>query len=193
MCWRCERITDSSLSILSYWLHTLSISWIKTQRQIYNTILYEFNIHTKDNTPHFCYYIINDGHFFDCRCVAMVCLMWILSLHTNDTSHILARIVTRSSWSKAFWVSASSWAWGPWFCHSSSCILDTSNAQWTLSWNRQNYNRQLLDWTKKKIQTCQNALRDRVQLWPQRESQHLSNFCNWAVTFMFVHSEQLLL
>lgn len=29
MCWRCERITDSSLSIRSYWLHTLSISWTK--------------------------------------------------------------------------------------------------------------------------------------------------------------------
>lgn len=27
MCWRCERITDSSLSIRTYWLHTLSISW----------------------------------------------------------------------------------------------------------------------------------------------------------------------
>lgn len=29
MCWRCERITDSSLSSRSYWLHTLSISWLK--------------------------------------------------------------------------------------------------------------------------------------------------------------------
>lgn len=58
------------------------------------------------------------------------------TVHTNDTSHILARIVTRSSWSKAFWVSASSWARGPWLCHSSSCSLDTSNAHWTLSCKR---------------------------------------------------------
>lgn len=34
MCWRCDRITDSSLSILSYWLHTLSISWIKHEQEL---------------------------------------------------------------------------------------------------------------------------------------------------------------
>lgn len=29
MCWRCERITVSSLSIRSYWFHTRCISWAK--------------------------------------------------------------------------------------------------------------------------------------------------------------------
>lgn len=54
-------------------------------------------------------------------------------LHTNDTSHTLARIVTSSSWSKAFWVRASSWALGPRPFNSSSWSLDTSSADWTLS------------------------------------------------------------
>lgn len=33
MCWRCERMTDSSLSMRSYWLHTLSISWFEKNKK----------------------------------------------------------------------------------------------------------------------------------------------------------------
>lgn len=56
-----------------------------------------------------------------------------LQQRTSETSHILALIVTSSSCSKAFWMRASSWPRGPWFFQSSSCSLDISRAQWTLS------------------------------------------------------------
>lgn len=59
-----------------------------------------------------------------------------ISSITNETSHILARIVTSSSWSKAFWVSAPSCPRSPWFLHSSSCSLVISKAHWTLSYTR---------------------------------------------------------
>lgn len=69
--------------------------------------------------------------------MSSVCLIWCRLLHTSDTSHILARIVTSSSCSKAFWASASSWALGSGFFHFSSCSLDTSKAHWTPSCTRE--------------------------------------------------------
>lgn len=104
----------------------------------------QFTLHSLILSPHPLHFL-SQKHYclliyvYKTPFTSSVCLIWCRLLHTSETSHILARIVTSSSCSKAFWASASSWALGSGFFHFSSCSLDTSKAHWTPSCTREIY------------------------------------------------------